>query len=642
MFPSHLLGSAPGSLPPLGTPNYYVAESQTLFTFEVRKFTPGANCAGGGSLSAAVNVSQTSYNLTLGNVVPQPGTTNKVDSIDDRPMQRVVYRRLGDVESVWVTHAVRTASTAPLGPQWAQINVTGGTINTTPVQQQIYNPDTSIYRWMPSLAVDHQGNMAIGYSTSNGTAPNYPSIAYSGRLVSDTLNQLPQTEVQMTAGNGSQVNNCGGAPCHRWGDYTAMLVDPSDDCSFWYTNEYYDTQTSGNTGNWHTRIGKFKFPTCTSGLQFRTMPPCRVFDSRGPVGPLGGPFLPGGSTRTIPVATACNIPAGAVVYSLNATVVPKTGTLGFLSLWPAGQPRPLVSTLNSLDGSILANAALVPAGSAGSVDAYVTNDTNLILDIDGYFIPPSPSVGTFQFFPMSPCRVLDTRGPVGPFGAPALSSGVPRAFPILASPCGVPGSAVAYSFNVTVVPIGPLNFLTTWPTGSPQPVVSTLNSFDGTILANAAIVPAGTGGQVNFISGGNTQLIVDVNGYFALPAPGGLDFHPVTPCRVADTRGPVGPLGGPIIGGGTSRTFPVPSSSCLLPSTAAAYSLNMTAVPPAPLGFLTVWPDGVPRPLASTLNDSKGLPDANAALVQAGTAAAIDVFVNATSHVVIDANGYFQ
>ena len=129
--------------------------------------------------------------------------------------------------------------------QWAQINVTGGTIATTPVQQQIYTPDTTLYRWMGSLAVDSQGNMALGYSTSNGTAPNFPSIAYSGRLATDPLNTLPQTEVQMIAGAGSQNNNCGGAPCHRWGDYTAMSVDPADDCTFWYTNQYYSSQANG-------------------------------------------------------------------------------------------------------------------------------------------------------------------------------------------------------------------------------------------------------------------------------------------------------------------------------------------------------------------------------------------------------------
>ena len=148
-------------------------------------------------------------------------------------------------------------------PQWAQIDVTGGTIAAALVQQQIFAPDTSLFRWMGSIAADNAGNMAIGYSTSNGTAPNFPSIAYAGRLVTDPLNQLPQTETQLVAGGGTQLNNCGGAPCHRWGDYSSMSMDPADDCTFWYAQEYYDAQ-SGTTGNWHTRIGSFKFPSCVA------------------------------------------------------------------------------------------------------------------------------------------------------------------------------------------------------------------------------------------------------------------------------------------------------------------------------------------------------------------------------------------
>src|SRR5256714_13672906 len=148
--------------------------------------------------------------------------------------------------------------------QWAQLDVTGGTIAAAPVQQQIYAPDTTLYRFMGSLAVDRQGNMALGYPTSNGTASNYPSVAYSGRLATDPLNPLPQTEVQMIAGSGSQTNNCGGAPCDRWGDYSAMSLDPADGCAFWYVNEYYSSQTNGNAGNWQTRIGSFRFPSCAS------------------------------------------------------------------------------------------------------------------------------------------------------------------------------------------------------------------------------------------------------------------------------------------------------------------------------------------------------------------------------------------
>jgi hypothetical protein len=260
MIPSNIRGRGQSSLPPPGTPNYFVSESTTAFNFEVRKFTAGANCGGGFTLGAPTIVSQTSYTFPPSDSIPQPGTANLLDTVDDRLMQKVQYRRVGATESLWVVHNAKVSST--VRPQWAQIDVTGGVVNTTPVQQQIYAPDTTLNRWMGSLAADRRGNMALGYSTSNGTSPNFPSIAYSGRLATDPLNMLPQTEVQLVAGAGSQTNNCGGAPCHRWGDYTAMSVDPADDCTFWYTNEYYSSAGNGSSGNWQTRIGAFKYPAC--------------------------------------------------------------------------------------------------------------------------------------------------------------------------------------------------------------------------------------------------------------------------------------------------------------------------------------------------------------------------------------------
>ena len=173
------------------------------------------------------------------------------------------YRKVGSAESLWVTHNVLQTGSTNVAMQWAQIDVTGGTVATTPVQQGFHRPDTTLHRWMGSIAADNQGNVALGYSTSNGTAPNYPSIKYVGRLVGDPVNTLPQTETQLVAGAGSQTNTCGGGACARWGDYSAMSVDPVDDCTFWYTNQYYSSQANGTAGNWQTRIGSFKFPNCT-------------------------------------------------------------------------------------------------------------------------------------------------------------------------------------------------------------------------------------------------------------------------------------------------------------------------------------------------------------------------------------------
>jgi len=191
------------------------------------------------------------------------------------------------------------------------------------------------------------------------------------------------------------------------------------------------------------------------------------------------------------------------------------------------------------------------------------------------------------------------------------------------------------------VPQDPLGYLTTWPTGQAQPVVSTLNSEDGTVLANAAIVPAGTNGAVSFYASNTTDLLADINGYFAPPGMGGLNFYAVTPCRIVDTRNANGTFGGPLMNGNSIRTFPLSQGPCGLPTTAAAYSLNMTVVPSGPLGYLTTWPTGGTQPLVSTLNAVEGQVIANAAIVPGGMGGAVNVYVTNPTHVIIDTNGYF-
>lgn len=252
LLPSNLRGA----LPPSGTPSFFVSEDQFSYSFDVFKFHVDWTTPNSSTFSGPIQVSQASYSVPNGAIVPQPGTHTKLDSLNDRLMMQNQYRNVDGAESLWVAHTVQTSRSSNTGIQWAQIDVSGGTIVTTPLQQQEYFPDTSLYRWLPSLAVDSAGNMAVGYSVSSATT--YPGIRYSGRLYNDPLNTLSQGEATLVDGSGSQIVDCGGSPCTRWGDYSAMTVDPSDDCTFWYTNEYYTT--SG--GDWNTRIGSFKFSAC--------------------------------------------------------------------------------------------------------------------------------------------------------------------------------------------------------------------------------------------------------------------------------------------------------------------------------------------------------------------------------------------
>ncbi len=260
--------------------------------------------------------------------------------------------------------------------------------------------------------------------------------------------------------------------------------------------------------------GYFESSGGPGSYSFYPATPCRIADTRNATGPLGGPSMEGQQHRDFPVPqSSCKLPATAEAYSLNVTVVPD-GPLEYLTIWPEGQTQPYVSTLNSPQGAVLANAALVPAGTNGAISVFVTNTTDVVLDTNGYFAAPG-GLNALSFYPVAPCRIADTRNAPGPFGGPGMTAKQTRSFAIPASGCNIPATAVAYSLNVTVVPNGPLGYLTAWPVGSTQPVVSTLNSPEAAVVANAAIVPAGTGGAIDIYVTDATQVILDINGYFA-------------------------------------------------------------------------------------------------------------------------------
>ena len=367
--------------------------------------------------------------------------------------------------------------------------------------------------------------------------------------------------------------------------------------------------------------------------------PCRAVDTRPSQGGMGP--IQGGTSQNFAISGegGCAALPSAAVYSMNVTVVPSTGTLGYLTVWPAGQPRPVASTLNSVDGRIKANAAIVPAGTGGNISVYATDTTNVIVDVNGYFAPVTGS--TLAFYPLSPCRVADTRYSNYPqgLGPPSLTGGQERQFPILnATTCNIPTSAAAYSLNFTVVPHGTLGFLTVWPTGQTRPTVSTLNDVLGRVIANAAIVVAGTSGEVSAYPTDNTDLVIDINGYFAPAGTGGLSLYGVTPCRTFDTRhiGSGQPFTGTL-----NPPVDVVNSQCGIPSSAQGYVFNATVIPVASLGYLTLWPDGTNQPVVSTLNATDGSITNNMALVPAGNQGKIDAYANGLTQLILDISSYF-
>ena len=397
------------------------------------------------------------------------------------------------------------------------------------------------------------------------------------------------------------------------------------------------TDANGNSIPSSGSSGVLTILDALSALRFVPITPCRVTDTRNPVGPFGGPAIGGGTTRifTLPSSTSCSLPASAAAYSLNVGVVPH-GPLGYLTVWPGGQPQPLVATLSSLDGRVKSTGAIIPAGSGGAINVYATDTTDVIFDVNGYFVPAT-TPSALAYYPLTPCRVADTRDTSGPLGGPYLAGNSVRNFPVPdATACNISSSAQAYSLNLAVVPHGgPINYLTAWPSGESQPLVATLNDPTGTILSNAAIVPAGSRGQIEVYVTNDTDLVIDIDGYFAPPGAGGLSLYNLTPCRVLDTREPPGspPFNGTL-------NVNVAGSACGVPDSAQAYIFNATVVPPGPVGYLTLWPQGIAQPFAANLNDTDGTITGNMAVVPTSNGS-ISAFVTNPTQMVLDIFGCF-
>ena len=245
-MPSDLDGAI---LPPAGSPNFQLTlappNALKLFKFHVDWTTP-ANT----TLTGPITIAVPSYTEASGDAsVPQPGTTQKLDSLGDRLMFRLAYRRFADGHEAMVTNHTVVAGTR-FAPRWYEIR----SPNATPTlfQSGTYAPADTIYRWMGSIAMDKLGDIAIGYSASSSTV--FPSIRFTGRVPADPIGTL-QVEKVGKAGAGSQQTTLS-----RWGDYSSMSIDPTRDCLFAYNNEYL--KVSG-TFNWSTWIDAIQFPGCS-------------------------------------------------------------------------------------------------------------------------------------------------------------------------------------------------------------------------------------------------------------------------------------------------------------------------------------------------------------------------------------------
>jgi len=287
-----------GAPPPAGSPNYFLewfngSPGQLAeYKFHVDFATPALS-----TYTGPLIIPVTDFNPSAP-PVPQPGTTALLDNLSDRIMFRLAYRNMGTHESLVLNHTVNASGVD--GIRWYELRDPNNALGASVFQQGTYSPADGLYRWMGSIAMDKLGDIAVGFSAGNAT--NFPSIRYAGRLVGDPLGDLTQGEATLFAGTGSEDYPA----AHRWGDYSALNVDPGDDCTFWYTTMYF-SQTSLRA--WRTRIGSFKFPGCTAaGTPTPVASPTAPLPTNTPVPPTptlcpGSISATGSITNTDPMQT---------------------------------------------------------------------------------------------------------------------------------------------------------------------------------------------------------------------------------------------------------------------------------------------------------------------------------------------------
>jgi uncharacterized repeat protein (TIGR01451 family) len=366
--------------PPAGAPNYFVqsidgafdSTTDRLEVFEAR--VDWGNPANSSftnvtdlptvPFSIDTNCADDDGNGVPRNCVPQPGTTNRVDALTNRLLHRLQYRNFGTYESMVTNQTIDDGADRHV-VRWYELRKQGAGAWTIH-QQGTYGPGTA-HRWMGSAAMDRAGNIALGYSISDPVNNVFPSVAYTGRRADAPLGLLPEPEFTMFAGTNAQTD------ADRWGDYSAMTVDPLDDCTFWYT------QMHG--GNRQTRIGSFRFNSCVA-TDLRVS----VTDSPDPV-VAGGQLqytvqvTNAGPRDATNVVVTDDLPAGVTFLASSPACTgtdPLTCDLGTV---PAGTSKPLTIQVR-VPPNLLS--------SAGVSTAILTNTVSVAADQPD----PNPSNNT--------------------------------------------------------------------------------------------------------------------------------------------------------------------------------------------------------------------------------------------------------
>ena len=385
------------------------------------------------------------------------------------------------------------------------------------------------------------------------------------------------------------------------------------------------------------------------GSTYFPLSPGRVLDTRTGLG-VGGAInkIGSGGQIDVKVTDLLGVPATNVTaVALNVVATDVAGPPSYLTVWPAGQERPLASNLNYVPGVSVPNLVIARVGIDGKGSMYNNLGTvNVAADIQGYF--QGDTTGS-TYVPLAPARILDTRvgtggtsTPVGPGGTIQLkvvdAGGVPAAG----------GTAVA--LNVTATNVSGLeSYLTVWPSGTNRPVASNLNFIQGQTVPNLVIARVGAEGMISIYNNvGTVDIVADTQGYFAHPVtapplPGSV-YYPANPARILDTRTGLGTPGGAQGQLGQQATIDVQVTGMGgVPANATSVVLNVTAADsPGPDSYLTVYPTGTNRPLASNLNFVAGQTIPNLVIAKLSSSGKVTIYNNLGSTVVVaDVQGWF-
>jgi hypothetical protein len=353
ILPADLDGS---TLPPSGAPETFVRWPQFTRTYQTYHYHVDWVTPGNSTFTTFAAPAAAAFTAACANCVVQPSGGYGLDTLADRLMFRLAYRNFGDHESVVGNYTV--ASGGVTGIRWFELrNVTSGP--ETVFQESTYQPD-STYRWMGSAAMDHNGDIAVGFSASSSTV--FPSVRYAARLSTDPLGTLGQGETTLATGAGSQTGTN-----DRWGDYSDMTVDPVNDCTFWFTSEYYP---AGNSSfNWRTRIGNFTLPGCGSSPTTGSIAG-QVKDTNTNAGVAGATVqLSGGSSTSTTTDGSGNYsfsnltPAGYTVSATKSTYTSGTGSTANVTV-TAGNASTANLTLTSTRGGIAGKVTSTSGGAA--------------------------------------------------------------------------------------------------------------------------------------------------------------------------------------------------------------------------------------------------------------------------------------